>query len=118
MIDISEFADAELRVIHLTEGICEKPFELVVRRFVPAKGDRLARICTIDGVVVEYPLAPYCLSDIEKTAVQFKDYLFENALEGITGAAKNSGDFIRQTYAMIVQHYRSLPVRSTFLTLR
>ena len=111
MVDIIDYPDTELRVIYMTEGICTKPLELVVRRFIPAKGDKLSRICTVDGVRVEYPLAPYCLNSIEKTAEYFNDYLKENALEGLIEASKDSSEFIKQTYLMIVKHYQSLPVR-------
>ncbi len=117
MVDIIDYPDTELRVIYLTEGICAKPLELVVRRFVPAKGDKLSRLCTVDGVRVEYPLAPYCLNNIEKTAEYFNTYLKENALEGLIGASRHSSELIRQTYLMIVKHYQSLPVRSSASSL-
>ncbi len=112
IVDLFDYSDADMRTLLIDQGICKNPIHLIVRRFNAAKGDKLAREYAEGDRIREYSLAPFCLSDVEKTASYFKRYLQENALDTLTYAVRDSDEFIRETYSMILKHYQSLPVSS------
>ncbi|KAH8879556.1 hypothetical protein GQ53DRAFT_834024 [Thozetella sp. PMI_491] len=111
LVDLFDYADPHVRTLEISQGICKNPIRVIVRRFKASGDDNLSRVVAVDMMnrPIAYPLAPFCLSDVELTASDFKKYLNDNALEGLVDSTERSEDFIKATYRMIVQHYLSLP---------
>ncbi|KAK0636402.1 hypothetical protein B0T17DRAFT_482682 [Bombardia bombarda] len=103
VMDVSDHADNVIRTIEMTQGLCRIPIKLEVRRFKPWKTDVCFRRWIDNGVAKRQDLPPFCLADIEKTAIEFKQYIFDNALCGLAEAAKDSADIVKETFAKIVE---------------
>lgn len=110
--DVGDWADDNIRVIQMAQGLCSTPVTLRVRRFNPNEGDVLVRRWVDNGVAETQDLPPYALADIHETATAFEAYLRNHALEGLTEAVRGSDELIERTYAMIFNHYYQLPVCS------
>lgn len=111
VMDIADCPDDTVYNILMDHGLCANPVRLRVRRFEPKEGDVLCRRYVDNGVPKEQYIPPFCLADSEKTARQFKEYIYRNALAGLAEAVKTSDDIVKDIFAMIAKHCSSLPVR-------
>lgn len=111
VVDVADYPDNQVYDILIDHGLCANPVRVRVRRFVPRDGDVLCRRFVDNGVPKEQHVEPFCLADAEKTAREFKEYIYHNALAGLTEAVKASDDLVRDVFAMIAKHCSSLPVR-------
>lgn len=111
VVDISNFSDNLVYNIEMTQGLCRDPVRLRVRRFQPKDTDVSVRRYMDGGRAKTQDAGAFCLADVERTAKEFGEYLERNALEGLEEAVKGSDDIVRDVFAMIAVHYRSLSVR-------
>ncbi|GAB1314809.1 Zn(2)-C6 fungal-type domain-containing protein [Madurella fahalii] len=109
VMDVADYPDDRVYDILIDQGLCANPVRLRVRRFVPREGDVLCRRYVDNGVPKEQYIPPFCLADSEKTARQFKEYIYRNALAGLAEAVKTSDDIVKDIFAMIAKHCSSLP---------
>ncbi|KXX81455.1 hypothetical protein MMYC01_201763 [Madurella mycetomatis] len=109
VMDIADCPDDTVYNILVDHGLCANPVRLRVRRFEPKEGDVLCRRYVDNGVPKEQYIPPFCLADSEKTARQFKEYIYHNALAGLAEAVKTSDDIVKDIFAMIAKHCSSLP---------
>ncbi|KAK8062687.1 hypothetical protein PG997_014784 [Apiospora hydei] len=123
MYDIpsSDWADDEIRIIQISEGLCSKPFEIKVRRFKPKPGDVTDRIWTDkhgNSHVVKLP--PYAISSVSETCKRFVKYAEENAFEAVEQFANRHDvhPIVQETYKAAWNHMRHVTGTSENIDLR
>lgn len=129
MKDVGDRINTDMRTIHVTLGICDKPIVIKVVRFHARAGDVVARFWTVregergDEIRKKKDLEPFCLVDIWATAKWFETYIIDNAIATLIKAntphklLKDTfagQDVIHRTYIMAVQYYLSLDVRDMY----
>lgn len=105
--DIEDWADNTIRIIHMDQGLCDRPMEVRVRRFIPRDTDILWKGSP------DVVLPPYCLANVDETAIYFRNYLRSNLRSLAKAVRTSSHDLVRETYDEAVRHaFGSLPVRT------
>lgn len=111
VIDIHSYSDNTIYDIEMEQGLCRDPFRLRVRRFDPKETDIMHRRYMDDnGKPTVQDAGAFCLSDVEKTAKDFGDYIDRHALDGLKKAVEGSDDIVKDVFAMIARHCSSLLV--------
>ncbi|AEO63173.1 uncharacterized protein THITE_2108076 [Thermothielavioides terrestris NRRL 8126] len=111
VLDVSDHVDDVVYDIEIAQGICPHPLRLRVRRFRPQPTDITYRRYMDDGVPKKQHIPAFCLADVKRTAREFSEYIDRYALTGLSEAARDSDDLIRETFLMLMEHYNSLSVR-------
>jgi hypothetical protein len=104
-----DFEGEPVRIIEMTLGICSKPIALAVRRFIPQDGDVVTRSYVTNGVTHTETLTPFCLADVEKTALNYTKYINENAFLGLS-EVYSAEPLVMKTFHALCLHYWSMPV--------
>jgi hypothetical protein len=110
MRDIGDWASQEVRSIQMAQGISSEPICLEVRKFMPRDGDVCDRHWVDHQVKKSKPLEPYALADVEKTAAEFKEYIWNNAVTAMKEnlALQKSDPLIQETYGWAIRHYQDV----------
>jgi len=112
VMDVTSYIDNTIYDIEMEQGLCRDPFRLRVRRFDPKETDIMHRRYIDDnGKPAVQDAGAFCLSDVEKTAKDFGEYVDRHALGGLKEAVKGSDDIVKDVFAMIARHCSSRPVR-------
>ncbi|KAM0254399.1 hypothetical protein ACHAQJ_006802 [Trichoderma viride] len=120
MKDVGDRIDPrDIRTIAFTLGICATPIEVNVTAFRAQTGDVIARFWTVPGgehgVRKSKDLATYCLADIQKTAVYYKEYIEKHAIDVLinerAGGKTGPRDIIERTYEAAVLRHQYLSRR-------
>lgn len=83
MVDITNWADDEIKTIDVTQEVGNNYYTLKVRKFVPLPDDALARRWVWDGQKYEYECAPYAVADMReagKVLARFSDNTLPTAI--------------------------------------
>ena len=81
LVDLSEWADAEIRTIKISSNIFLFPLELSVRRFVPIPQDSLHE-SWIDGRVKKLEqIAPFAIVHMSAAVQEMRDYINRHVFE-------------------------------------
>jgi hypothetical protein len=107
MSDISMWANSETRRIEITLGICQEPFAVTVRKFVPMKGDSLERSWYDGPTRKSKMIEPYGMARMSAAAVDFQRYIDANAFQCMEHVLAGSDVLIQETYAMATRHFKS-----------
>ncbi|KAK3297180.1 uncharacterized protein B0H64DRAFT_320431 [Chaetomium fimeti] len=113
VVDVVDYSDGVIYNIEITQGLCQSPMLLQVRRFRPRQTDKTHWRYHIDDGARAHKsqdTGAFCLADIEETAKKFNDYIDSNAVEGLAEAVKGSDDIVKEVFAMIETHCNSLPL--------
>ncbi|KAH6850423.1 hypothetical protein B0I37DRAFT_390553 [Chaetomium sp. MPI-CAGE-AT-0009] len=112
VVDVVDYSDGVVYNIEITQGLCQAPMLLQVRRFHPRQTDKTHwRYRVDDGRAHKsHDTGAFCLADIEETAKKFNEYIDYNAVEGLAEAVKDSDDLVKEVFSMIERHCSSLPV--------
>ncbi|KAK6857918.1 hypothetical protein PG995_005617 [Apiospora arundinis] len=108
-IPASDWADDEIRVIQMSEGLCSQPFEIKVRRFKPQPGDVTDRFWTDrHGVSHASKLPPYAIASVGETCKQFVKYAEANTFEAVEQFANRHDvhPIVQETYKAAWNHMR------------
>lgn len=68
LVDITNWADDEIRTIKLSLIYLHAPYCIKVKKFIPLPGDMVDKIWTKNGSIVKYPLPPYGIANMEEAA--------------------------------------------------
>jgi hypothetical protein len=91
----------------MLQGLCKRPIEVQVQKFIPTDGDVLDRYWVFNGERKAIRLEPYCLVGIHKTAEYVSQYLSDTAIDGFREAVYTSA-LVRKTYDMVCDHEAKL----------
>ncbi|KAK7999066.1 hypothetical protein PG991_014741 [Apiospora marii] len=100
-IPAADWADDEIRVIQVSEGLCSKPFEIKVRRFKPQPGDVTDRLWTDKrGICHTSKLPPYAIASVGETCKKFVKHAEENTFEAVEQFASRHDvhPIVQETY--------------------
>lgn len=114
VVDVTEYTDNIIYEIQMMQGLCREPVRLQVRRFRAKDTDILDRKYVDNGIPRVQRIEPFCLADVKQTAREFEEYIWRNAIEGLTEAVKDSDGIVREVFAMVARHcawLNSHPVR-------
>ncbi|KAL1842571.1 hypothetical protein VTJ49DRAFT_4854 [Mycothermus thermophilus] len=79
LVDITDWADDEVRTIQVSLDFVDAPFELKVRRFIPRPTDLLEEIwCDEQGRVRRWPVPPYAIMNMREAAKSMGTALEKN----------------------------------------
>jgi hypothetical protein len=109
MSDISTWANTETRRIEITLGLCQEPFAVTVRKFVPIIGDSLERSWYDGPTRKSKMIEPYAIARMSVVAVDFQRYVDANATQCMEHILAGSDVLIQETYAMASRHIKSAP---------
>lgn len=109
MSDISTWANTETRRIEITLGLCQEPFAVTVRKFVPIIGDSLERSWYDGPIRKSKMIEPYAIARMSVVAVDFQRYVDANATQCMEHILAGSDVLIQETYAMASRHIKSAP---------
>ncbi|KAK8137183.1 hypothetical protein PG984_005123 [Apiospora sp. TS-2023a] len=100
-IPAADWADDEIRVIQISEGLCSKPFEIKVRRFKPQPSDVTDRLWTDKrGISHTSKLPPYAIAGVGETCKAFVKHAEENTFEAVEQFASRHDvhPIVQETY--------------------
>ncbi|KAK8079278.1 Satratoxin biosynthesis SC3 cluster transcription factor SAT20 [Apiospora phragmitis] len=120
-IPASDWADDEIRIIQISEGLCSKPFEIKVRRFKPQPGDVTDRIWTDkQGNPHISRIPPYAIASVGETCKQFVKHAEENAFEAVKQFASRHDvhPIVQETYKAAWNHMRHITGTSGSINLK
>ncbi|KAK8117008.1 uncharacterized protein PG998_005289 [Apiospora kogelbergensis] len=120
-IPASDWADDEIRVVQLSEGLCSQPFVIKVRRFKPQPGDVTDRFWTDkDGVSHASKVPPYAIANVGETCKQFVKYAEANTFEAVEQFANRHDvhPIIQETYKAGWNHMRHVTGKSGNIVLQ
>ncbi|KAK8045895.1 hypothetical protein PG996_013959 [Apiospora saccharicola] len=122
MYDIpsADWADDEIRVIQISEGLCSKPFEIKVRRFKPQPGDVTDRLWTDKrGISHTSKLPPYAIASVGETCKAFVKHAEENTFEAVEQFASRHDvhPIVQETYKAAWNHMRRVTGKSGHINL-
>lgn len=72
MVDITEWASSEVKIILITQDIAGLAFSVRVREFVPVDGDSLKRSWKTRGVENHYGCTNYAIENMKAAGLQVK----------------------------------------------
>jgi hypothetical protein len=104
LIEIDEWASAEIRTITLTQDVGNACYDLQVREFVPKDGDSMHRIWKSKEVQQQYLCAPYAIANMAKTASLFTRFVDANVETFIEHYTDETDKLIRNTYSMAYRY--------------
>lgn len=107
VVDVGDYG-GRILTVEVTQGICQIPIRLRVRRFEPQEGDVIHRKYSENGIVKEQYLQPYCLADVEQTTNDFIAYINNNAFDSLEFAAQDSDELVKATFRMIAKECRAV----------
>jgi hypothetical protein len=110
MIEITDWADSDLKKIKISQDLCPIAFEVVVRKFIPVKGDSLQRKWTDGKIRKAKDVPPYAIENMAKTAVRMKKFIEENTDSAIDYLLADKEPLLRETYAMAKRYVKTAPV--------
>lgn len=110
VVDVVDYSDSAIYDIEITQGLCQSPMRLQVRRFRPRQTDKTHWSYQVARVHKTQDTGAFCLADIEETARKFNEYIHYNAVKGLEEAAKDSDEMVKKVFAMIVTHCSTPPV--------
>ncbi|EAQ86127.1 hypothetical protein CHGG_07380 [Chaetomium globosum CBS 148.51] len=113
IVDVDGYSDGITYDIEITQGLCQTPILLKVRRFRPNQTDKTHWSYRVDDTTCAHrsqDTGAFCLVNIKETAKKFNDYIACNAADGLAEAVKDSDDMVKEVFAMIEKQCRSLPV--------
>ncbi|POR32979.1 Uncharacterized protein TPAR_06826 [Tolypocladium paradoxum] len=85
---IHDWASSVIKVVRISEGLCNKYIELPVREFVPQHDDKLEQTWDCRGVKKSIRLPPYALADLEDGIKAYGNYIpgvIGHALKKLSG---------------------------------
>jgi hypothetical protein len=100
----------EIKTIQITQGICNTPQTLSVRKFKPKHGDVLYRRWDHNGRIQKHVLPAYALANVNQAADNFQAYISRHAVESLSLAVQDSADIVKRTYSMVVDQLDLLSV--------
>jgi hypothetical protein len=110
VVDVVDYSDSAIYDIEITQGLCQSPILLQVRRFRPRRTDKTHWSYQVARVHKTQDTGAFCLADIGETAQKFKEYIHYNAVKGLAEAVKDSDEMVKEVFAMIESHCSSFPV--------
>lgn len=110
LVDITTWADDEVKTITISQIFLDAPYKVQVRRFVPVEGDLLEEKWTTNGEVRTTKFPCYALSDMNATADFLVRFIDKNVGTYIKGAIGESDALIWDTYWMAFRHANAAKV--------
>jgi hypothetical protein len=109
MIDITTWADDEIRTIDVTQEVGSTYYTLKVRKFIPVEGDALARRWVYDGVRYEYQCTPYAVPNMREAGKVLSEFTEKTLKTAIPFWIK--GDtLLQRTYMMAYKYSKAAEV--------
>lgn len=106
-LNFDDYIDTVTYDIEITQGLCQSPMPLQVRRFRPRQTDKTHWTYQVDARTHKsQDTGAFCLVDIEEAARKFNEYIDRNAANGLAEAVKDSDDMVKEVFAMIEKHCR------------
>jgi hypothetical protein len=115
LVDITDWADEEVRTIHISLDFLEAPFPVHVRRFVPVEGDLLEETWVDkNGNQKMWPVPPYAIVRMAEAADAMGEMIEKqvgNYITSLLGGGTGTGhDLLWQTYLEAFRYAGVAPV--------
>lgn len=123
LVDITEWADEEIRTINISLDFLYAPLEVRVRRFVPMEGDLLDEIWVgKDGNPTRFAVPPYailCMTEAASSMAQMIDKERANFIRSVLDRLDLSNEhlLLSTTYTEAFGHAIRAEVRDDWVTL-
>jgi hypothetical protein len=111
MTEITKWADSDLKRIKVSQDLCSKAFEVVVRKFMPIKGDSLQRKWVDGKIRKSKDVPPYAIENMAKTAGLLRKFIEENTDSAIDHILSDKEPLLKETYAMAKRYGKTAQVR-------
>ncbi|KAK0642135.1 hypothetical protein B0T16DRAFT_421071 [Cercophora newfieldiana] len=105
--DIDGWASPEVKTIQVMSDVCPVPLQLVVKRFVPIPGKDSMHRSWMDhkkGVKKTKETTPYAIADMQKAALEMRDYVTNNVFSCMDFFLKGSDKLVKDTYQFAREH--------------
>ncbi|KAK0732061.1 hypothetical protein B0H67DRAFT_640369 [Lasiosphaeris hirsuta] len=117
MIDITEWADNDVRTIKISLAFLEAPFEVEVRKFVPLPGDSLEeKWVDKTGNLKTWPVPPYGIVCMAQAADSISGMIDSNVgiyIRSLIGAGTgDESQLLWQTYLAAFKHCENAPTEA------
>ncbi|KAK3343384.1 hypothetical protein B0T25DRAFT_298854 [Lasiosphaeria hispida] len=114
MIDITDWADNDVRTIKISLAFLDAPFEVDVRKFVPAPGDSLEeKWVDKKGNLKKWPVPPYgivCMARAAESISYMMDRNVVNYMNSLIGGGTgDESHLLWQTYYAAFRHCSNAP---------
>ncbi|KAF2092916.1 hypothetical protein NA57DRAFT_49246 [Rhizodiscina lignyota] len=102
--DINKWAGTEVREIQLQSDVCEIPFTVSARRFLPIAQDSLKR-GWMDGKIKKFKdTTPFAIVNMASAVKDMKEYIDKNVLGCMKYFLQDTGTLVKETYDFAVKH--------------
>lgn len=102
--DITKWDSDEIREIRIQSDVCDVPFALTARKFVPLPQDSRKR-GWMDGKVKKFKeTTPYAIVNMQSALKDMKEYIDTNVFECMRYFLRASDPLVKETYSFIKEH--------------
>lgn len=101
---IQEWATAETRTIHVSEGFSDQVLELRVRKFIPQEGDKLERSWYHNGDKKTVAIPPFALVDLEDGKESYMKHIQNSMNQAFGTILGRDAGLLYKTYYQTVEH--------------
>jgi hypothetical protein len=114
LVDIKDWADDEIRTIHISQVFLDAPYEAKVRRFIPVPGDMLEERWVDGGITKTFPIPPYGIANMAEVANSIGAMIEKHVANYLVHAlgGNDAHKLIWHTYFTAFRHAEAAPVRT------
>lgn len=110
LVDITEWADNEIKVIEITPIFGHFPYKAELRKVVPRPGEDESEPWTDrQGIIRTHYVPAYAIADIHKHARTFRAWIEGSVFHYIDGLVDKSNDLLWRTYREAFRHIGNAP---------
>lgn len=102
MIDVSTWADLDIRRIEITQDFSPNPIVLSVRKFIPIDGDKLSREWKYAGKRMEVSVPPYAIYSLKEAERRYRDYILKEGMHFFIKTLDRNDALVFDTYTMAI----------------
>lgn len=114
LVDIVEWASDEIFTVTMTQVFANAPWQLKMRKFIPAQGDRLYKKWQDGGVAKIFHVAPYAIANMSEAVHAYRVSIEKNVALSIPTAVGCDDELLWGTYQAAFGHVTNAKVTNLY----